>query len=389
YRKDKATPRRRLVPLTQPKPARVHPRNGSAIGRRAMVDTDSWAWHVTTPWPGFDPAYQDNLDARGNGLSVDPGTITQITWRDPEGDDLIADTDTDDASTTSNDRVVINGVEHSIREIGGYPGGTMVANGANYPVNFGIWLLDDGSYLVRIRDDQIPPHLHYSKVSSLTVGKFDKTDYSHSYVSTRDEAFLCFVAGTRIHTGTGLVPVEDLMPGDLVLTADHGFRPLRWSARRRVGGRGTAAPVLIAAGALGNSRDLWLSQQHRIMLSDWRAETLFGMAEVLVAAVHLVNGDTIRLNPCDQVDYIHLLFDRHELIFSEGILTESFHPGPYSLSLLPHPTRDEVLALFPELAQHPASFGPTARPSLRAWEAHALRATTRPPWCALAQCAMG
>ena len=132
--------------------------------------------------------------------------------------------------------------------------------------------------------------------------------------------------------------------------------------------------MLICAGALGNSRDLRLSQQHRVLLSDWRAELLFGTAEVLVAAVHLVNGHAIRLSPCDQVDYVHLLFDRHELIFSEGILTESFRPDGYSLSLLSHPTRQEVLMLFPELAQKTGVYGPTARPCLRAWEARALQA---------------
>ena len=342
------------------------------------TDTESWAWHVTTPWPGFDPNDQDNLDARGNGMSVDPNSITLITWRDAEGDDMIADTDTDDASTTSEDRVIINGVEHSIREIGGYRGGTMVCNGTSYRVKFGIWLLDDGSYLVRISDSQIPPDLHYKTVDSLTLGQFDGNDYSHSRISTQDEAFLCFVAGTLIHASNGLIPVEDLSPGDLVLTADHGFRPLRWSARRQIAGRGAAAPVLITAGALGNSRDLRLSQQHRILLSDWRAELLFGTAEVLVAALHLVNDTTIRLTPCDRVDYVHLLFDQHELIFSEGILTESFHPHGYSLSRLPHPTREEVLMLFPELAQDVSTYGPTARPCLRAWEARALQ-TDKPP----------
>ncbi|MDO8883753.1 MAG: Hint domain-containing protein [Pseudotabrizicola sp.] len=308
-------------------------------------------------------------------MSVDPATYTEITWRDAEGDDMIADTDTDDASTSSNDRVIINGVEHSIREIGGYPGGTMVANGVTYTVNFSVWLLDDGTYLVRIRDEHIPPDLHYKKVESLTLGTFDNVEYSHSLVSTRDEPFLCFVAGTLIHTFDGLIPVEDLLPGDLVLTADNGFRPLRWSASRRVAGRGPAAPVLITAGTLGNSRDLRLSQQHRILVSDWRAELLFGTFEVLVAALHLVNGQSIRLAPSASVKYVHLLFDKHELIFSEGILTESFHPDTYGLSLLDQPTRDEVLSLFPDLGDVRASS--TARPCLRGWEARSLAQINR------------
>lgn len=338
-----------------------------------MTDTNSWAWHVETPWPSFNPAAQNNLDARGNGLSIDPATYTPIIWRDPEGDDMIADADTDDGSPTTNDRVLINGAERTVLELANFTGSTMVVNGTSYTVNMAVWLLDDGTYLVRIRDADIPPDIHHKQVDSLTLGTFDTTDYSHSFVSTRDEAFLCFVAGTLIHTDAGLVPVEDLCPGDAVLTADHGFRPLRWTARRRVPGRGAAAPVLITAGTLGNTRDLRLSQQHRILISDWRADLLFGTAEVLVAAVHLVNGTTIRLMPCAWVDYVHLLFDRHELVFSEGILTESYHPGDYSLTLLSEATRQEVLTLFPQLARQRGGYGQTARPCLRAWEAWPLR----------------
>ena len=339
-----------------------------------MMDTFSWAWHTPAPWPGYNPDSQTNLGAIGNGLAIDPTTFAPIVWRDAEGDDRIADSDGGDASITTDDRVVIDGVEHTVREIGDFPGGSMIVNGTPLTVDFSVWLLDDGTYLVRIRDHQIPTDTHYTKVDSLTLGAHDGVNYSHSYVSTRDEPFLCFVAGTLIDTANGLLPVEDLSPGDLILTADHGYCPLRWVTRRRVAGRGPAAPVLITKGSLGNSRDLYLSQQHRIMLSDWRAEMLFGTTEVLIAAIHLVNGVSIRLSPCDDVDYVHILFDRHELVFSEGILTESFHPGIYSLSRLPDATRQEVFMLFPDLAQQPGAHLKTARPCLRAWEARALRA---------------
>ncbi|MBN2628993.1 MAG: Hint domain-containing protein [Rhodobacteraceae bacterium] len=317
----------------------------------------------------------DNLRVNGNGLSIDPSTITGITWRDAKGDDRIADSDTDDVSRGTNDRVIVNGTSHVVREIANYNDGSMVFNGTPYTVSLAVWLLDDGSYLVRLADTQIPIDGHYSHVESLTLGTFDGVEYSHSRVSTRDEAFLCFVAGTLIHTAQGLIAVENIEPGDLVLTVDHGFCPVRWIARRKVPGQGAAAPVLISAGTLGNSRDLLLSQQHRVLLSGWRAEMLFGVSETLAAAVHLVNGTTIRLMPCASVDYVHLLFDTHELVFSEGIATESYHPNAYALSVLTDSTRAEVMTLFPELQQDPAAFGSTARPCLRAWEAWALLGT--------------
>ena len=51
-----------------------------------------------------------------------------------------------------------------------------------------------------------------------------------------------------------------------------------------VAGAGAGAPVLIPAGALGNTRDLLVSQQHRMLVTGWRAELMFGEPEVLVAA---------------------------------------------------------------------------------------------------------
>ncbi|NUB44461.1 Hint domain-containing protein [Fertoebacter nigrum] len=181
----------------------------------------------------------------------------------------------------------------------------------------------------------------------------------------------CFAAGTRIGTPQGEVAIEDLRAGDMVLTADGGPRVIRWAGARRVEARGALAPIRIAAGTLGNRRDLLVSPQHRLLLSGWRAELLFGADEVLVAACHLVDDRRIRPAPQDHITYHHLLFDRHEIIFAEGCAAESFFPGAVSLTHSDAATQAEILALFPELAEAPARFGPTARRVLRRAEARA------------------
>jgi len=183
---------------------------------------------------------------------------------------------------------------------------------------------------------------------------------------------ICFTPGTLILTPCGQVPVERLEVGDPVLTRDHGPQPLRWIGRRRHSGRGIFAPVRIMAGALGNGRDLIVSQQHRILLSGWRAELLFGETEVLVAAKHLVNGDTIHLAPCDEVEYLHIMFDCHEIVSSEGIPSESFYADGIAARRDPE-IRTELAVLFPGLAvptSRPAL--PVARLVLRAHEARLL-----------------
>lgn len=144
---------------------------------------------------------------------------------------------------------------------------------------------------------------------------------------TTDLGPTCFGAGTLIETVSGPRPVEEIKPGELVLTRDGGPREVLWLAHRRHAARGKAAPVRIAAGAMGNRADLVVSQQHRMLVTGWRAELYLGADEALVAARHLVNGTDIRIEEGGEVDYYHLLFDRHELVWAEGILTESFHPA--------------------------------------------------------------
>ncbi len=187
----------------------------------------------------------------------------------------------------------------------------------------------------------------------------------------------CFTRGTRIRTPNGDVPVEDLRLGDLVVTADHGDQPIRWMGSRKVIGTGKLAPVLIAAGALGNTRDLKVSQQHRMMLTGWQIPFLFGEDEVLAAAKHLVDGRRIRVAEGTEVEYFHILFDRHEIVYAEGAPSESFYPGAESIVTLDAAARDELGKILPGLcAPGNGDYGPTARPTLRAHEA-ALAAVVR------------
>jgi len=72
------------------------------------------------------------------------------------------------------------------------------------------------------------------------------------------------------------------------------------------------------------------------------------------------------------VDYIHLLFDSHETVFSEGLPTESFYPGPDVISAMEPEARAELFELFPELDQDGAAFGPSRFPSLKGFEARLL-----------------
>ncbi|MEL6641920.1 MAG: Hint domain-containing protein [Pseudomonadota bacterium] len=182
----------------------------------------------------------------------------------------------------------------------------------------------------------------------------------------------CFVAGTLIDTAEGERAVETIQPGDFVRTQDRGFQPVRWAGAKTVAARGAFAPVRITKGALGNRRDLWLSQQHRVLITGWRAQLTLAQEEVLIAAKHLCHHDRITLQPGGQVTYCHLLFEQHEVIYSEGIASESFDPFGTMAAEDQH-IRAELEALFPELFATETT-RPTARMITRGWEASAMMA---------------
>ena len=169
-------------------------------------------------------------------------------------------------------------------------------------------------------------------------------------------ASVSFARGTRITMAGGLQrPVETLAEGDRVLTRDHGPQPVRWIGRQAVRAEGSLAPVVIARGALHNAEDLVLSPDHRLFLYRGRE------GELLIRARDLIDGDGIRRGRGGHVDYFHLLFDAHEIIYVEGIPAESLLVTPDVLAGL-------GADLAAELARHgggAAIPGPGTEPSAK------------------------
>lgn len=177
----------------------------------------------------------------------------------------------------------------------------------------------------------------------------------------------CFAAGTLIKTGNGERRVEKLACGDYVLTLDNGYQPIRW-----IGGRPVTAaeraenpklhPIRIRAGALSSQlpeTDLIVSRQHRVLIRSDIANRIFGCQEVLVPAVRLLGLDGIEVaDDIKDVSYWHMLFERHEVIWSNGAPTESLFTGPEALKSVDPEAREEILTLFPQLAN--PNFQPTA-----------------------------
>lgn len=215
-------------------------------------------------------------------------------------------------------------------------------------------------------------------VANTTLGQGADTDF----VSIEIDGIICYLAGTLIDTPEGKRPVETLRPGDEVMTLDGPAQPIRWAGQRSV----TRAerrrnpklhPVRITAGSLGNglpARDLIVSRQHRMLMRSAVAERMFGAREVLVPAIKLTAFAGIFIDESlDDVTYVHLLLDNHEVIIAEGAASESLYTGPQALLALGQEARDEIMTLFPELAC-PEHDPTPARPLLKGPKLKALLA---------------
>ncbi len=184
----------------------------------------------------------------------------------------------------------------------------------------------------------------------------------------------CFVVGTQIDTPDGPRPIEEIKPGDWVLTYDGPPAQVRWAGRVKVRADANHAPVCIPAGLLGNRVEVRVSPQHRLLITGWQAELLFGQPEVLVPAKHVVRpGLAYRDKKTRFVDYVHLAFDAHEMLISENLISESYEVGPQGLRALSPEAQAELNRLFPDaingMRPH---LGTSKRPTLSAFEGRVL-----------------
>ncbi len=276
--------------------------------------------------------------------------------------DLIDNNDDGDVDAFNGDSVDGSDVTNS------YPGDTVTLayNDGSTVTYTGItFYLADGRQVFTPTDGQILSQGTLDSASAVDVaGPLDVGDMGPP----------CFAAGTLIRTPDGERLVDELCVGDLIETVDHGPQAIRWIGQRRIDGSGVHAPIRIEPNVMGNDRPLLLSPQHRVLLSGWRAEIMFGEDQVLVAAKHLVNDKTIRRSPMRHVTYYHFMFDEHELVWSDGCITESFFPGDPMLAQ-DEELRDEISAIFPELLETAAApKAETARLVVKRFEAQAMQA---------------
>ncbi|MBF9055078.1 Hint domain-containing protein [Rhodobacterales bacterium HKCCA1288] len=165
----------------------------------------------------------------------------------------------------------------------------------------------------------------------------------------------CFTPGTMIATLRGERAVETLQQGDKIVTRDNGVQEIAWIGGRVLGRAdmqraASLRPVLLRAGCLGHGlpvRDMLVSPSHRILLMPEHPAALAG--ESLIAARDLIDHREVMAVDTVRVNYIHIMFEHHQIVMSDSIWTESFHAETKTLRGMDAAQRREILSLFPEL----------------------------------------
>lgn len=323
-----------------------------------MADTQTWAW-VSGSIAGA-------IDASMSGTVVSGSTYRDdVIYKDPNNDGILADTDNLPSNISQpavDEGVEIGGTFYQFEQFTVWTATLDLSDGTTFSATgLHVLKLDDGTLFYRLSDANIQTLISlgysYKRVDTITLDTFS-SNFENVGISNRDDAFICFTSGTNIEAGCGLVAVEELRVGQLICTIDKGYQPILWIGRRRVASDELKAnpklyPVRITAGALGNGlpeRDLVVSRQHRMLVSSKIAEEVCGALQVLIPAIKLTNLQGIYVDETFvTVDYYHLLFENHEVIFAEGAPTESLFTGPLALKALGSELREEVFTLFPEL----------------------------------------
>ncbi len=193
---------------------------------------------------------------------------------------------------------------------------------------------------------------------------------------------ICFTPGTRIRCAGGDRLVEELREGDRIQTRDNGEQEVLWIGSRRITGARLHAmpemrPVRIRTGAFGldvPEDDLIVSPRHRLLMRGARARELFNTDEVLVRAQDLIDHRRVVLDHVlREVTYVHLLLERHEVVWANGVESESFHPAAAPLKAIEAGQRARLLEMFPGLEADPGAYGDFARRTLSGAEAAILR----------------
>lgn len=173
-----------------------------------------------------------------------------------------------------------------------------------------------------------------------------------------DDAFSAFARGSIVSTASGPVAIEDLIPGDRILTATGQEAPLLWigsmtrTPRLSVSNERWFSLTRIAADTFGLARPeqflvtgpgARLARRNHDARDTGQPQFSLSRTEALRDGHHVIES-----MPPSTVQLFHLCLPQHAIITVGGLEFETYHPGadmPFANSGL----RDAFLGLFPHV----------------------------------------
>ena len=179
-----------------------------------------------------------------------------------------------------------------------------------------------------------------------------------------DAVFSAFARGTPFLTDTGMVAVEDLQPGDRVVTADGHAERVTWIGSASFASQDAQDRTILTrlmADSFGVNRPdsfLSLGPAARLLQTPAHLRADLGEKRVMTPASIFVDGvNVIEVTPPTPVQMFHLSLERHSAVIAGGLEFETYHPGANPMRMLSHTLRSVFLSIFPHLS-HISEFGP-------------------------------
>lgn len=181
-----------------------------------------------------------------------------------------------------------------------------------------------------------------------------ETSFTVPATPTFEACASAFARGTLIQTVMGPIAVEDLIPGDLVLT-HRGPEPVVWKGSTdyvpNFPSQSSSLKYLLRMPGNGfNQDDLLLGPAARLVIRQDRFLSLLNCEAVLAPASDYVDGDRmLRVTPPSTVQLYHFALRRHGIIRANGHELESYHPGRVSTADIGSSVRSKLQSIFTHL----------------------------------------
>lgn len=332
-----------------------------------------------------------NYNNDWNELQEVPGWRAGISFKRPAIDLIdVAQNDTARQGTAGNNRLEENDFKNA-PSTGGGPGpigaDSIAYNLGSGPVTSDLdstfrWNIEltlvngtkvmKAASFIQLEDGSIFSNFDNADFANLQIASIKLVSYiSGSFYgavgkrSLTSVQLLCFSADARIMTPKGEIAAGNLRVGDLVTTRDHGAQPIMWVMKRRVSHEDIAqdpnlAPILIQAGSFGSAMPreaLILSPQHRVLVSSSIVQRMFGAAEALVPIKHLRDYPGIAATTnLPGLTYVHLALAQHEIVYANGLPSETLYPGKMVLDAFPAEDQTGLHALYAQREVQPARY---------------------------------